>query len=55
MTEPIPPVVRRIAEMLGYTEADLRRVHETTGRWPTAKQLENAADRRVASILNNRP
>jgi hypothetical protein len=41
----------RIAERFGFTEADVQRVYEKLGRYPTMPEIEAASHRLVAKIL----
>jgi hypothetical protein len=48
-----PPYILQIAELNGYTKKDLVRVYKATGGWPSGHQIEAAAGRRIATILNS--
>ena len=48
-----PPYILQIAELNGYTREDLIRVYRVTGGWPSDNQIEAAAGRRIATILNS--
>lgn len=43
--------VIRLAESYGFTEADVQRVYDRLGRYPTLKEIESASARLVAKIL----